>query len=108
MKRKKSQLGLLQRVGLASSKDVTPALNCPRAPGPKATLKKTLFPVHRVTIIVASREAAKSFFFNVFFSQYRNDVENAEKKVNLGNVKKMYPFGTYKLTRPVDRKLNYF
>ena len=32
-----------------------------------------------------------------------------EKKDNLGNVKKMYPLGgTYKLTRPVDRKQNYF
>ena len=27
---------------------------------------------------------------------------------NLGNVEKMYPFGTYKLTRPVDRKQKYF
>ena len=37
-------------------------------------------------------------------------MENAEKKKekNLENVKKMYPFATYKLTRPVDRKQNYF
>ena len=31
-------------------------------------LKKSLFPVHRVAIIVASREAAKSFFFKYIFS----------------------------------------
>ena len=68
-------------------------------------LKKGLFPVHRVAMIGASQEAAKSFFLNIFI---RNDVENAGKKDNLENVKKMYPFGTYKLTRPVDRKQHYF
>ena len=31
----------------------------------KATLKKSLFSVQRVAILVASREAAKSFFFFV-------------------------------------------
>ena len=31
-----------------------------------ATLKKCLFPVQRVAILVASREAAKSFFFKIF------------------------------------------
>ena len=54
----------------------------------RTPLKTSLFPVHRVAIIVASREAAKSFFLIHFFSLYRNDVQNAEKKDNLGNVKK--------------------
>ena len=80
--------------------------------GPKLrpTLKKSLFPVQRVAIIVASREAAKSFFYiYIFFSLYRNDGENdGEKRKNLENVKKMYPFGTCKLTRAVDRKQNNF
>ena len=39
-----------------------------------------MFPVQRVAIIVASREAAKSFFLNIFFTLYRNYMENAEKK----------------------------
>ena len=33
----------------------------------EAILKKSLFPVHRVAIIVASWEAAKSFFFYIYF-----------------------------------------
>ena len=42
-----------------------------------------------MAIIVASREAAKSFFLNIFFSLYRNNGENdGEKKKNLENVKK--------------------
>ena len=48
--------------------------------GIRPRLKKTLFSCHRVTIIVASREAAKYFFFNIFFSLYRNYVENAGEK----------------------------
>ena len=76
----------------------------------EAILKKSLFPVHRVAIIVASRKAAKSFFFYIyFFLLYRNYVGNAEKKKkNLENVKRMFPFATYKVTRPVDRKHNHF
>ena len=31
-----------------------------------------------------------------------------KKGENLGNVRKRYPFGTYKLTREMDRKQNYF
>ena len=53
---------------------------------------------------MANREAANFFFFI-----YRNDVGNDEKKEkNLKNVKKKYWFGTYKVTRAVDRKHNYF
>ena len=33
----------------------------------QATLKKSLFPVQRVAEIMASRAAAKSFFFLLFF-----------------------------------------
>ena len=44
-------------------------------------LKKSLFPVQQVAIIMASREAAKSFFFiYIFFPLYRNDRENAVKQ----------------------------
>ena len=75
----------------------------------KATLKKSLFPVQRVAIIVASREAAKSFFFFFFFPLYRNGRKNAGKKrEKSGNMKKMCLPGPYRVTRPVDRKLNYF
>ena len=64
---------------------------------------------------MACQEAAKFISFNKFFPPlYRNNVKNAEeKKKNLENVKekkkkKMYIFATYKHTRPIDRKLNYF
>ena len=63
--------------------------------------KKSLFPVQRVAIIVTSREAAKSFFFQYIVSAEKKE-ENFEK------VKKKYPFATYILTRPLDRKHNYF
>ena len=72
-------------------------------------LKKSLFPVQRVAIIMASREAAKSFFFYIYFFPC---IEMVEKmlgiKEKLGNVKKMSLPGTYRVTRPVDRKQIYF
>ena len=47
----------------------------------RATLKKSLFPVQRVAIIMASWEATNFFFVNMgFFRLYRNNVENAGKK----------------------------
>ena len=46
----------------------------------QATLKKSLFPVQRVAIIVASREAAKSFFSFFFFPLYRNGRKKCWKK----------------------------
>ena len=46
----------------------------------EATLKNKFVPVQWVAIIVASREAAKSFFSNIFFSLYRNDGKNDGEK----------------------------
>ena len=60
----------------------------------EAALKKSLFPVQRVAIIVASQEASKSF------EKERKNLENVKKK-------KMYPFGTCKLTRAMDRTQTY-
>ena len=49
---------------------------------PEAILKKSLFPVLRMAMIVVSQEAAKSFFFlfSFFSLLYRIYVVNAEKK----------------------------
>ena len=61
--------------------------------GLRPPLKKSLFPVQRAAIIMASREAAKSFFIYIYvFPLYRNGRENAgEKKEKSGNVKKNVP-----------------
>ena len=52
--------------------------------------KKSLFPVQRVAIIVASREAAKSFFFLIYFLHCIEIIWKMLKKKekNLENVKK--------------------
>ena len=56
---------------------------------PRPPLKKSLFPVQRVAIIVASREAAKSFFSPPL---YRNGQENAGgKKRKIGKCEKNMP-----------------
>ena len=54
-------------------------------------LKKSLFPVQRMAIIVASREAAKSSFFFFFSPLYRNGQENAGKKRKIGKCEKNMP-----------------
>ena len=78
---------------------------------PRPPLKKSLFPVHRVAMIVASREAAQSFFFKyILFLCIEMMWKMLKKKKIISKLwrKKMYPFGAYNLTRPVDRKQNYF
>ena len=60
---------------------------------------------------MASREAAKSFFFfNIFFFHCIEMMWEmmGKKEKNLKNVKTNDSFGTYKLTRAVDRKQNNF
>ena len=53
-------------------------------------LKKSLFPVQRVAIIVASREAAKSFFFSLFFPLCIDMVEKCwgKKRRKIGKYEK--------------------
>ena len=71
-------------------------------------LKKSLFPVQQVAIIMASQEAAKSsFFLNLIFLCIKM-VEKMLGKKKSGNMKKMWLPGPYRVTRPVDRKQNYF
>ena len=67
--------------------------------------KKSLFPVQRVAIIVSSREAAKSCPPPPPRPLYRNGRNKKEKS---GNMEKMCLPGPYRVTRPVDRKQNYF
>ena len=53
-----------------------------------ATLKRNLFSVQRMAIIVASQELQNLFIFSIFFFPlYRNYVEKLVKKKNVENVK---------------------
>ena len=56
--------------------------------------------------IVASQEAAIFFniFFNIFFPLYTMWKMLEKKKSRKYEEKKKYPFATYMLTWPVDRK----
>ena len=65
---------------------------------------QSLFPVQRVAIIVASREATKSFFF---VPLYRNGRKNAGEKRKIRKYEKNLPTRS-RVTRPVDRKQDYF
>ena len=92
----------------------SPLLCCIRFPREKgiyhkANLKKSLFPVQRMAIIVASREATKYFLLDIYIVlAIMDDVENVgEKKKNLQNTKEMYAFSSVKLTRAVNRNQNY-
>ena len=54
-------------------------------------LKKSLFPVQRVAIIMASREAAIFFSIYIFFPPLYRGRENAGGGEKSGNVKKNVP-----------------
>ena len=84
----------------ANSRDVTSYLFTPPSAQHQATRNKSLFPVQLVARMMASQ--IFKFFYYIFFL-YRNDAENIRKIL-----KKSYPDGIYKLTRPVDRKHFFF
>ena len=56
----------LQMEDVIGEMPTTPRV-CSQKPIFRPSSKKSLFPVQRVAIIVASREAAKSFFFSIYF-----------------------------------------
>ena len=64
-------------------------------------LKKSLFPVQRVAIIMA-------IFFNIFSPCIEMVEKMLGNKRIIGKCEKMSLPGTYRVTRPVDRKQIYF
>ena len=75
----------------------------------KATLKKKFVSCPPGGHNCGQSGGHKIFFFGSIYLFLCTEMmwKMLGKKDNLGNVKKMYPFGTHKLTRPADRKQNY-
>ena len=75
----------------------------------RLSIKKSMFPVHRVGEIEASRAAAILFVFFIFFSLFFF-VGNFESIVHFwgGKMEKKSPVAPFLATRPLHWKQNYF